>query len=269
MTTQTQHQTSSTDLGQLQKHLCEVFCQDVALSEMEGHIVVPLPMTARDGDGITVFLDRSAGGGWRVSDMGITVMRLSYEHDISSIFRGTRGKLFQSIVAETGATERDGEIFLEVPADKLLQGIFSIGQAASRVGDLSLWTRSRTESTFFEDLRERVYSSVPAEKVKADHVVSGVPESEIYPVDYMIDTGGRPLYIFGVNSQDRARMATITIQHLRAHGPKFDAMTALSRLSDVPPQDLKRLMFAANDTIPSIDDGAAFAAKISHYVAAN
>lgn len=201
--------------------------------------------------------------------MGITVMRLSYENDITALFKGTRGKLFQSIISENGVAEHDGEIYLEVPADKLMQGIFSVGQTASRIGDLSLWTRTRTESTFFEDLRERVYESVPREKVKEDYIVAGIPDPESYPVDYMIETGSRPLFIFGVNSQERARLATITIQHLRAHSPKFDAMAALSRLNDVPQQDLKRLMFAANDVIPSIDDGHAFASKISHHLTAN
>lgn len=257
-------QISLQTIDAIQEQLCSAFCSSVALSEVEGHIVVPLPFTARDGDGLNVYLDRCAGAGWRVSDLGTTMMRLSYEIDISKAMEGSRGKLLESVLAETGTQEDDGEIFIEVPADRLASGIFAVGQAMSRVGDLSLWTRVRTESTFYDDLRERIRSSVDNDRIHENHHVPGVPGSENYPVDFKIDTDGRPLYIMGVPNRDKARLATITLQHLRSYNDDFESMIALASIEAIPQADIKRLMFAANDMIPSLDDAGEFRRKIAH-----
>lgn len=260
--------TSFPNIEALGETLCSAFCADIKPHVIDGYIAVPLPLAGRDGDGITAFLDRSAGG-WRISDMGETLMRLSYEHDVNAILSGTRRELYQSILKENGVNDDDGEITVDVPVDKLISGLFSIGQAASRIGDLSFWTRTRTESTFFEDLKARMFEAVPADSISMGYVVDGIPEPESYPVDFYVSGGPRPLYVFGVNNQERARLATITIQHLRAYSGSFDAVAALSKLDDVPKRDLNRLMYAANDTIPSIDDSKSFADKLRRHLAAS
>ena len=253
------------NLESIQHYLCQSFCADVSVRAAGDRLVVPLPLTARDGDGINVYLERTTGG-WRVTDLGTTMMRLSYDHDLSKVLSGTRLKTLQNILAETGTQEDDGEIFAEVPADQLMTGIFAVGQAATRAGDLSLWTRVRAESTFMDDLRERIYSSVASERVTENYVVAGVPEASDYSIDFKIDTGRRPLFIMGVSNRDKAKLATITFQHLRQFHVSFDAMAALSRLEDVPNADLRRLMIAANDILPSIDDRDMVRQKITHHL---
>ena len=264
----TEQMTSSTDLELLGKTLCSAFCRDVKPRLVDGFVAVPLPMSARDGDGITVFLDRAAGGGWRISDMGETVMRLSYEHDVNRLLKGTRRVLFDTILEENGAKGDDLEITVDVPGDKLISGLFSIGQAASRIGDLSFWTKSRTESTFMDDLKERIFDTVSSDRVTEGYAVKEVPDSENYLVDFYVSGESKPLYIFGVNSSERARLATITMQHLRSSDHDFDGVVALSALKDVPQGDLQRLMYAANDTLPSISDSKSFHDKLARHLRA-
>ncbi|MBN0818409.1 hypothetical protein JTM12_40670, partial [Pseudomonas aeruginosa] len=55
----------------LQKQLCSTFCQDVKVSLGDGFARVNLPMTGRDGDGFTAYL-QPIPAGWRISDMGTT-----------------------------------------------------------------------------------------------------------------------------------------------------------------------------------------------------
>jgi hypothetical protein len=254
------------DLAALQTQICDAFCQHVTLSEREDYIIVPLPMTARDGDGLTVYLRRASGGGWRISDLGSTIMRLSYDAKLKDVLSGTRMRLFETILAEAGVEENDGEIFIEIPGDKLIWGIFTVGQAISRIGDLSLWTKSRAESTFQDDLRAQIYSLIDKDRVNEDYIIPNITSAEMYPIDFCIETGARPLYIFGVPNGNKARLATITLQHVEGQGNNFESMIILSSMDDVPKTDIARLMVVANDLVPSLSDSATLSKKINHRI---
>jgi hypothetical protein len=84
-------------------------------------------------------------------------------------------------------------------------------------------------------------------------------------VDYRIELPhDRDLLIFGVDSSSKARLSTITLQHLRVVGKKFDSMVVVSSLDDVPKADLGRLMNAANDMVSGIDDRSEIQWKVRH-----
>ena len=248
------------EVAAIKETLCAAFCEDVAVSARGNLLTVSLPMVARDGDSFTVYLSRISGG-WRISDAANTMMRLSYENDLSKLLTGPRARLFETILAENGLQEDDGEIFLDAPADRLVRGIFQLGQGLSRVEDISLWSRSRVESTFYHDLREALYSTLSHDLIEESYApeISG---GEDYAVDYRIKTGGRPLFIFGVNGKDKARLTTITLLHLKHSGLKFDSMVVCSDFSELPKSDAARLMTAANDIVPSISDVQAIRDKI-------
>lgn len=227
---------------------------------------VSLPIVGRDGDHLTAYVsDQTAG--WRVSDMGATLMRLSYENDLPKLLTGARKKLFLAVLQEAGLTEDDGEIFIEVPADALSKGLFALGQGATRVEDLGLWTRTRVENTFNDDLRSVLLDIVGVNGFIEGYEVPGISNSENYPVDFYVKTPGLPLYVFGVQHRDKARLTTIILQHLSAHNQKFNSMVVYSDVDDIPKIDAKRLMNAANDAVASIGDSIVIRSKIAHRLA--
>lgn len=257
----------SIDLPALQKQLCNTFCQDVRVTLGDGFARVSLPMTGRDGDGFTAYLQPAAAG-WRISDMGTTMMRLSYENDLSKLFTGARGKLFETIINEGGLSEDDGELYLEVPSDSIPRGLFALGQGITRVEDIGLWTRSRIESTFYEDLAGVLEALLQPEQLDRGYVVPGVPNGDSYPVDYFIHTQRRPLYLFGVNTKEKAMLTTIILQHLQAARQDFDSMVICSNIEDIPKLDRRRLINAANDIVANIHDTDAIRMKIEHRIRA-
>ncbi|MBV4514977.1 DUF1828 domain-containing protein [Pseudomonas kurunegalensis] len=252
------------ELAEIRKSLCSAFCDDVAVRECGDMITVALPMVARDGDQFTAYLSRIAGG-WRISDSGTTMMRLSYENDISKFYAGSRGKLYQSILAESGLSEVDGEIYLEVPADKLIRGLFDITQGLSRVEDMALWSWSRVGSTFYDDLRDAIKSTLPEGSYEEGYIPE-IPDGPAYMVDYKIRTQGRPVYLFGVNGKDKARVTTITLLHLKQVGEPFTSIIVCSDFTGLPKQDSVRLLKAANDFVPDITDLETFREKVRHHV---
>lgn len=256
-----------TDVEPLQRSLCQAFCDDVKVRQHAGRVSVTLPMAGRDGDRMVAYLSRTPAG-WRVSDMGTTMMRLSYENDLDRLLSGARAELFETILRESGVSEDDGELFVEVPADALPRGLFILGQALTRIEDLGLWTRARIESTFYDDLRNVLYGFLPAEELEQDYVVEGVPNAENYPVDYFIHTQARPLYLFGVASQSKARLATIILQHLQVHAPRFESLVVCEDIDRIPKLDRNRLMNAANDIVPSIAETSVIEQKVRHRLTA-
>lgn len=248
--------------------ICALLCSEVSTAIRGDKLLVSLPLERRDGDLVTLFVEPRMAG-WRVSDMATTLMRLSYENDLAKLLSGARGRLFYTLLSEAGLAEDDGELFCDVPSDQLATGLFKLAQGIIRVEDLGLWTRSRTESTFYDDLREKLVAITPEDRLTENYVVPNVDQAENYVVDYMVDTGGRPLFIFGVNGRDKARLATITLQHIQQYESNFDSLVVFSQMKDIPQSDMQRLMVAANDIVPDLAETEGLRKKIEHRMVSN
>jgi hypothetical protein len=252
-----------TEFQNLEQELCKALCAKVTLRErQDGNILVTTPFSFPDGDSFSIYLKRLPSGGVRLSDMGSTLMHLSYEQDIEKIREGNRAKVFAQILSEMGIEDNEGELFLELPANQLAQGVFRFGQALTRVHDLTFLSRVQVENTFYDDLRERLTSIVGAERLQRDYVAPGVPNAEDYPADFCVTGAKKPLLIFGVPSQTKARLATIVMQHLQKHRFPFRGMVVYSDMSTIPRADVSRLTTAANDQVPSLDEFEALEYKI-------
>lgn len=248
----------------IRQSLCATLCQDVAVTQRaDGAIAISLPIVGRDGDHLTAYAIPITGG-WRISDKGATLMRLSYENDLSKLLSGARERLFNTVLQECGLQEDDGELFTSVAGNALPMGLFALGQGATRIEDLGMWSRSRVENTFTDDLRTVLLEAAGPDNVTEGYEVPGLPSAENYPIDFFIRTPLTPLYVFGVGSKDKARLATIILQHLAAHTQRFNSMVVYLDVDDIPKPDARRLMIAANDAVPSIAERDGIKAKIAH-----
>ena len=247
----------------LKELLCNTFCADVGIRAAGNLLSVSLPMTARDGDSFCVYLTRTRAG-WKLSDAATTMMRLSYEGDLNALLSGARARLYTTILAESGLQEDDGEIFTEVPADQLVSGMFRLGQGLSRIEDIALWTRNRVESTFYHDLQTAVMAAVPSADVTPDFVPDFEGGAD-YQVDYRIETGSWPLYLFGIGGKDKARLTTITLLKLKHAKQEFDSIVVCNDISELPKADVSRLLAAANDVVPNVASIDSMREKIEHH----
>ena len=250
------------DYGALREQLCQQFCSTVFLKERTDGALLSLSLHDRDGDSFTVLIQPLAAG-WRITDRGNTLMRLSYENDLDAMLRGTRGRLLESFIGEAGATEEEGVISMEAPADKLADRLFTMAQVMGRISDLSLWNRTRTASTFLDDLKSQLERNVPKERIHEDYLIPGLDDAESYPVDFYIEAK-KPLYVFGANNREKARLVTLILTHLQLCQLDFESLVVLSQIEDVPRPDMKRLMNAANDLVSSVSETQALERKLKH-----
>lgn len=247
--------------------LCEQWCADAVVSEDQGGLRLSLPLYESDGDSVTVWM-RPELGGWRISDSGTTLMRMSYDMDVDLLAMGNRARVFESILKETGIDNHDGDLQMFVKEGDLGSALLGFGQAVGRIGDIKLWSKSRVASTFYDDLAAELNRIAGAGNVQRDYIIPTMADAEDYPIDFYLRGGRSPLYVFGVPSGDKARLATITLQRFSAVGHQFESLIVPSDLGAIPHKDLRRLMNAANEMVDSLTAKEPLERKVRHRIAA-
>lgn len=238
----------------LQQQLCNAFCRDIQLVGLDDkRLRIETPFTFPDGDHYQLYLQEMPTGGFTVSDAGHTWMHISYENDLKNFKTGNRGQILQQIVGELGLEMDNGAFYKQTTADKLPETIMQMGQALTKIYDLTFLNRARVESTFYEDLKNSLYSFVPNEKIQEEYFDPQIEEAQYYPIDYRIEGKEMPLYLFGVPNKDKARLATIIIERLLHYTEKFDSMIVFQESSNIPQKDFKRLMNVGGEMISSLD----------------
>src|SRR5450432_28666 len=83
-----------------------------------GILQVFAPLFHEDGDMIDMFLDLPANGGHpvRISDHGLTVMRLTYGYELDT---PNKLRIFHRILSESGVQEQNGTLFMETSWESL------------------------------------------------------------------------------------------------------------------------------------------------------
>lgn len=258
------------DIGILQQTLCSLMCAKVKLiKKNEELIAVETPFFFSDGDPYEIYIKEMPGGILRLTDMGNTMMHLSYENDIDKFREGTRGKLFEQIKSEMFIEETDGEFYIETPIDNLGYNIFKIGQALTKINDLTFLNRARTESTFYEDLQEQLHKIIDEQKVVKDYYFEGIENYKDYPIDYKIEGKYSPLFLFGIPNRDKARLTTIILQRLHMAKADFESLLIFSDQTSIPKPDLARLSNAGGEMIASLDAEEDFSRKLLKKVVQN
>jgi hypothetical protein len=244
--------------------LCESWCSELDVAQDGDALRLSMPLLEPDGDFVTVWLKRVLGG-WRIEDAGTTLMRVSYDSDVNTLLRGPRRVLLDKMLGEYGARlAEDGQIVTESDEPSLGISLLRFGQAVLRVNDLKSWSKSRVASTFFADLKANLIEIVGVQNVVEHYTAPEVPDAQDYPIDFALKGAQTPLFVFGVASQERARLATIILQYIDQYIGRFDSIVVFQDASAIPSSDIRRLMNAANDMVDSIDAKAALAKKIHH-----
>ena len=218
-----------------------------------GELMLRTHFTFPDGDGYPFHLAEAPSGGLRLSDLGHTLMHISYEHDIDAFLTGTRRMLLERIVGESGVLYDEGVFSLLTSAERLPEAIFGFGQALTRIYDLTLLSRTNVGSTFYDDLADYLTSFIDEAKLELDYLPA-VPNAEAYPVDYRIEgSSDVPLFLYGVPNRDKARLTTIMLSYFHRLQLDFESIIVFANQADIPRVDLARLSDVGGEMISSLE----------------
>lgn len=243
------------DVRKLQESLCRAMCSEVRIREKTPELLaIDTPFNFPDGDQYQLYVNVLPGGLLRLSDMGHTLMHMSYEDDIDKLKTGTRNTLLDQIKAETPIEEKEGLFYIDTTPEKLAKDIFLFGQAITRIFDLMIYLkRSRAESTFYEDLSESLYRIISPDRVTKDYLYSEMENAADYPIDFCIEGKEDPLFLFGIPNPDKAKIVTIILEHLLRANAKFDSILVFADQKTLSKNDIARLSNVGNDMVASLD----------------
>jgi len=237
-------------------------------SRPDGVLMLDTPFTFPDGDHFPVYISADSDGSIVLGDRGHTLMHISYEHDVDALFDGTRAALREQIVREFDIQEDDGTFSVRTDPEGLAKAAFRLGQALTKIYDLTFLSRERNESTFYEDLHGMLVSHVDDASFQKDHVLADVPEAHNYPIDYRLD--GRQngqVFVFGVPGRDKARLTTISLSHFLLNNVEFESLIVYRDLKNIPRLDLARLTNVAGAAVSSLEAEPDFRRKLLRLVA--
>jgi len=229
----------------------EQFNNFFSLKEKRENVLqVFAPLYHADGDMMDIFLSELPKRKLiRISDYGLTLMRLSYSFDIDT---PNKEKIFNKILAENSIQNENGNLFIDVKPDYIYHGLMQFAQAISKITNMRLYKREVIHSLFFEMLEEYIMTKL--QKYNPQKKYYPIPEHEEYEVDYCFNHRRRPIYLFGVNNSANARLATISCQKFITEKLNFSSLIILEDLDVIGKKDQARLMSAADKQFPSLED---------------
>ena len=80
-----------------------------------------------------------------------------------------------------------------------------------------------------------------------------MPNARDYPIDFRIEGKYAPLFVFGIPGRDKARLATIILEHLLREKAEFDSILIFADQGVIPRGDLARLSNVGGEMVASLD----------------
>ena len=156
---------------------------------------------------IDLFLETGSGAASsaRLTDAGLTLMRLSYSFDIDT---PNKRKLFERILTENRVGFEAGEIFIDSPSEELGTNLLHLSQVIAKVASLQYLKRQTVSSLFYEQLGEFIQDQLAAFGPRAAY--SPIPNRPELEADWVFEKAGRPIYLFGVKDSSKARLAAVS-----------------------------------------------------------
>lgn len=234
------------------EQLKDQFCGRVGLNEKRpGIYQLMAPFYHEDGDMLELYIEDEKGDGEiKISDHGMTLMRLSYDFDLDS---ENWRRVFNKILSENMISENNGRLFINTKPDMLFNSVYQFAQAVGKVSNLRILKREMIRGLFYETLNDFVFGSM----------VKYEPESKYLPilqrddleVDYYFKkAGNKPLYLFGVKDDSKARITTIScLEFAKARLP-FTSIAVHEDSEQLSKKDRKRITSAVDKQFVDLED---------------
>jgi hypothetical protein len=213
------------------------------------------PLFHEDGDMMDIFLDipksfeTNGEKTIRISDHGLTIMRLSYSYEIDT---PNKERIYHRILAENGVQEENGAIVLDTPVDSLYPALLQFAQAVSKVCNMRLFKREVLVSLFEEMLAEFISESLPRYRPK--QTILPIPERDDLEVDWEFRPNGVPLYLFGVKDATKSRLTTISCLEFQRAKLQFKSIVVHEDFVKLGRKDVTRLTSACDKQFTNLED---------------
>ncbi len=215
-----------------------------------GVFQVLAPMFHEDGDMIDMFIDLPRGTEpLRVSDHGLTLMRLSYNCDVET---PSRRKVLDRILSESGVSDDRGRLYIETTPEGLYPSLLQLFQTIAKVSNISAFNKEVVKNLFFETLGDFVTSTLSKYKPIADFLP--MPDRNEWEVDWCFPMHPRKLFLFGVTGKERAHLAALTCLELQRSQISFRSIVVHDDFDSLEKKTKARITNVADKQFVSLPD---------------
>ena len=255
----------------LEDALCRRLCAKIRVHERDdGVLMLDTPFTFPDGDHYPIYVTQAGSGKVTLSDRGHTLMHMSYEHDVDTFYEGTRKVLLEQIVRDSDIQVDNGTFSAEAPPDQIADAVFRLGQALTKIYDLTFLSRDRQDSTFYGEVKTLLSRMLDDDRIETDYISQEIPDGTNYPVDYRFEgLGGSHVFLYAVPNRDKARLTTIMLSHFLLHELSFDSIIVYKDQQQIPRLDIARLTNVAGTAVASLAAEKDLRRKIAKFVDLN
>ena len=240
-------------MNDLIENLKSEFNGHIAFRERRpGTIQVIAPLFHEDGDMVDIFLDlpASPGGPIRISDHGMTLMRLSYSYDIDT---PTKRRILDRILSENGITEDQGRLSNESMPEHLYPALLQFAQTIAKVSNMQAFKREVVQSLFFETLDEFVSTALVGYEPQKDYLP--IPSRDDLEVDWRLTVPPRQIFLFGVKDNSKARLAALSCREFQMGRIPFRSVIVHHDFENgLSKKDQARITNAADKQFTSLGD---------------
>ncbi len=208
------------------------------------------PLFHEDGDMVDIFLSEIEENKIRISDYGMTIMRLSYTYDLNT---ENKLKIFNQIVGENKISTNNGNLYVDTKIKNLFSSIMHFSQVVAKISNMSFFKREMIRSLFYEMLDEYIiekYDQIYNVKRK----IFPLTEREDLEVDFSFENGKRPIYLFGVKDITKARLVTISNLEFLRNDLAFKSFIVYEDINNINSKDRNRLLSASDKQFPDFED---------------
>lgn len=225
----------------------------------EGVVQLIAPLYHEDGDMIDIFLESAptTEGQVRVSDFGMTLMRLSYAFELNT---PNKERVFGRILAENRVCVEGGILYTDVHPDYLYTAILQFAQTIAKVSNMRLYRREVVQSLFYELLAEFVQESLAP--FRPSENTFPIPDRDDLEVDFQFNIEPHPVFLFGVKDATKARLATISMLEFQKRQLEFKGFVVHEDFDALPKKDRTRITSASDKQFVSLDDFREHAVRV-------
>jgi hypothetical protein len=244
------------------EHLKSDFNRHVAFREKRPGIVqVIAPLFHEDGDMVDIFLDlpKTPNEPIRISDHGMTLMRLSYSYDVDT---PTKRRILDRILSENGVNEDRGRFYIDTAPEGVYPALLQFAQTVAKVSNMQAFKREVVQSLFYETLNDFVRSDLAMYSPEPDYLP--IPSRDDLPVDWRLALPNRDIFLYGVQGISKARLAALTcLEYQREHIP-FRSVIVHENFESLGKKDQTRITNIADKQFTTFTD---FATDAQRYFA--
>ncbi len=219
----------------------------------DGMLQLVAPFFHTDGDMYDMFIDPQERNGMiRITDRGLTLMRLSYGYEINT---PNKERIYRQILSEAGAIDDRGEISVSAPPDEVYTSVMRLHSVITRVVQMELYRRNVVRSLFYEELDETIDEKLG--QFDIHRAFTPLTDRSEIEIDYLVQPQHapvRPMFLFGVKDGPKARLVTIAVlESLRAE-LRFRSVVVHENLEALPSKERRFLTSAVDKQFPDLAD---------------